>query len=140
MPFSARTKARKRALDLIFAAEARGISAVGLLDAAIAEGDGPTNDYTSTLVRGVAVEQERIDSLIRDHATDWPLERMPSVDRNVLRIAVWELLHGAVPGIDVPAEVAINEAVVLVSELSTDESPSFVNGVLAAIHKSLATV
>lgn len=130
---TARTKARKRALDLLFAAEARGLSAGDLLDQQIREGEVPNNPFTVKLVRGVVAESERIDALIAAFAKDWSLARMPAVDRNVLRLGVWELLDG-----DVAAEVAISEATALVTELSTDDSPSFVNGVLAAVAKDLA--
>ena len=130
---TARTKARKRALDLLFAAEARGLSAGDLLDQQIREGEVPNNPFTVKIVRGVVAEAERIDALIGAFAKDWTLARMPAVDRNVLRIAVWELLDG-----DVASEVAISEATALVTELSTDDSPSFVNGVLAAVAKDLA--
>jgi N utilization substance protein B len=130
---TARTKARKRALDLLFAAEARGMSAGDLLDQQIGEGQVPNNPFTVKLVRGVVAESERIDDLIAAFAKDWTLARMPAVDRNVLRIGVWELLDG-----DVAAEVAISEATALVTELSTDDSPSFVNGVLAAVAKDVA--
>jgi len=130
---TARTKARKRALDLLFAAEARGLSAGDLLDQQIREGEVPSNPFTVKLVRGVVAESERIDALISAFAKDWTLTRMPAVDRNVLRIGVWELLDG-----DVAAEVAISEATALVTELSTDDSPSFVNGVLAAVAKDVA--
>lgn len=131
---TARTKARKRALDLLFAAEARGLSAGDLLDQQIAEGHVPNNPFTVKIVRGVVTEAERIDALITAFAKDWSLTRMPAVDRNVLRIGVWELLDG-----DVASEVAISEATALVTELSTDDSPSFVNGVLAAVAKDLAS-
>jgi len=130
---TARTKARKRALDLLFAAEARGLSAGELLDQQIREGEVPNNPFTVKLVRGVVAESERIDALIAAFAKDWSLARMPAVDRNVLRLGVWELLDG-----DVASEVAISEATALVTELSTDDSPSFVNGVLAAVAKDLA--
>ncbi|MFD4326413.1 transcription antitermination factor NusB [Nocardioides sp. NPDC058538] len=130
---TARTKARKRALDLLFAAEARGLSAGDLLDQQIREGQVPNNPFTVKLVRGVVAESERIDALISAFAKDWSLARMPAVDRNVLRLGVWELLDG-----DVASEVAISEATALVTELSTDDSPSFVNGVLAAVAKDLA--
>ncbi|MEU6137210.1 transcription antitermination factor NusB [Nocardioides sp. NPDC101246] len=130
---TARTKARKRALDLLFAAEARGLSAGDLLDQQIREGEVPNNPFTVKLVRGVVAESERIDALIAAFAKDWSLARMPAVDRNVLRLGVWELIDG-----DVAAEVAISEATALVTELSTDDSPSFVNGVLAAVAKDLA--
>ena len=128
---AARTKARKRALDLLYASELRGESATEALDRAIAEGDGPTNDYTSELVRGVAGHQPRIDEVLSSYAQDWTLDRMPAVDRNVLRLGAWELLYAE----DVPDHVALSEAVELVRELSTDESPQFVNGVLGAIQR-----
>ena len=129
---AARSKARKRALDVLFAADLRGESALEALDAAIAEGDGPTNAYTETLVRGVVAEQARIDELLTEHAQGWTLDRMPGVDRNVLRLGVYELLYVD----DVPDAVAVSEAVALVQDLSTDDSPSFVNGVLGAVSKS----
>ncbi|MGH3353755.1 MAG: transcription antitermination factor NusB [Nocardioides sp.] len=131
---TARSKARKRALDLLFASEARGLSAGELLDQQIAEGQVPNNPFTVKLVRGVVAETERIDALIAEFAKDWSLARMPAVDRNVLRIGVWELIDA-----DVAAEVAISEATALVTELSTDDSPSFVNGVLSAVAKDLAS-
>jgi transcription antitermination protein NusB len=132
---SARTKARKRALDLLFAAEARGESAADLLDAQIADGE-LNNPYTATLVRGVVAEQARIDEIIAQYAEGWTLERMPAVDRNVLRVAVWEILYSE----DIPVGVAVSEAVGLVQDLSTDESPSFVNGVLGAIERDRASL
>ncbi|MFT4289280.1 transcription antitermination factor NusB [Nocardioides sp.] len=131
---TARTKARKRALDLLFAGEARGLSPVAMLDEAIAEGEGPTNPYTAVLVRGVTAEQPRIDEVLSSYSEGWSLERMPAVDRNVLRIGVWELLYAA----DVPEHVAVSEALALVRDLSTDESPQFVNGVLGAIQRDKA--
>jgi transcription antitermination protein NusB len=126
---TARSKARKRALDVLFAADLRGDSALEALDRAIADGAGPTNDYTATLVRGVVAEQERIDALLAEHAQGWTLDRMPGVDRNVLRLGVYEMLYVE----DVPDAVAVSEAVALVQDLSTDESPAFVNGVLGAV-------
>jgi len=131
---TARTKARKRALDVLFAAEARGLSPVDMLDQAIADGEGPGNAYTATLVRGVAAEQPRIDELLATYSQGWTLDRMPAVDRNVLRLGVWELLHAT----DVPEHVAISEAMQLVRELSTDDSPQFVNGILGAIQRDKA--
>ncbi len=126
---SARSKARKRALDLLYASELRRESATGALDRAIAEGEGPSNDYTSALVRGVVEHQWQIDKLLTTYAKGWSLERMPAVDRNVLRLGVWEVLYAD----DVPDAVAVSEAMNLVTELSTDDSPSFVNGVLGGI-------
>ncbi|MFW6774752.1 transcription antitermination factor NusB [Nocardioides sp. CPCC 205120] len=125
----ARTKARKRALDVLFGAEMRGEDAVEALDAAIAAGEGPGNPYTEVLVRGVHEHRAEIDGVLSARAQGWSLERMPAVDRNVLRIGVWEILHAD----DVDAAVAISEALTLVGELSTDESPGFVNGVLASV-------
>jgi len=126
---AARSKARKRALDVLFAADLRGDSALEALESAVAEGEGPTNDYTETLVRGVVAEQERIDALLAEHAQGWTLDRMPGVDRNVLRLGVYEMLYVD----DVPDAVAVSEAVALARDLSTDESPAFVNGVLGAV-------
>jgi N utilization substance protein B len=131
---SARSKARKRALDLIFAAEARGQSPVQALSEASAGGDRPTNDYTVTLVEGVAGHQERLDELITTYARGWTLQRMPAVDRNVLRLGIYEVLFVD----DVPDAVAVSEALALVRELSTDESPAFVNGLLGAVVRDKA--
>jgi N utilization substance protein B len=131
---TARSKARKRALDVLFAADLRGESAIEALDEAIADGAGPTNDYTETLVRGVVAEQERIDALLSEHATGWTLDRMPGVDRNVLRLGVYELLYVE----DVPDGVAVSEAMNLVRDLSTDDSPAFVNGLLGSIVRDKA--
>jgi N utilization substance protein B len=125
----ARTKARKRALDILFASELRSEDPVEALDRAVAEGEGPTNPYTSDLVRGVQAHRARIDELLAAYSTGWSLERMPAVDRNVLRIGLYELLWVD----DVPDPVAVTEAMALVRELSTDESPQFVNGVLGSL-------
>jgi transcription antitermination protein NusB len=132
---SARSKARKRALDLLFASELRGEDAGMALDRAIADREGPANDYTATLVRGVVAHRPEIDELLREYAQGWSLERMPAVDRNVLRMAAFEILHVD----DVPDAVAVSEALNLVRDLSTDESPSFVNGVLGALLRANAT-
>ena len=125
----ARSKARKRALDLLYASELRRENPVDALDRAVADGDAPTNDYTATLVRGVVEHQAAIDELLRGASEGWSLERMPAVDRNVLRLGVYELLYAD----DVPDGVAMTEAMNLVRDLSTDESPAFVNGVLGTI-------
>jgi N utilization substance protein B len=132
----ARRKARKRALDLLFASDLRGESASEALDRSIAEGTAPTNSYTVTLVRGVVEHQARIDEVLAQFAQDWTLARMPAVDRNVLRMGVFEMLWVD----DVPDAVAVTEAMALVRELSTDESPTFVNGVLGAIQRSKSTL
>jgi N utilization substance protein B len=126
---AARSKARKRALDVLYASEMRGESPVDALERAVAEGEGPTNDYTAVLVRGVEEHRARIDEVLASYSEGWTLDRMPAVDRNVLRLGVWELLWAD----DVPDPVAVSEALALVQELSTDESPQFVNGVLGAV-------
>jgi transcription antitermination protein NusB len=125
----ARSKARKRALDILYAADLRGEGPVEALDAAIAEGEGPTNPYTDVLVRGVVEHQARLDELLGTYAEGWALDRMPAVDRTTLRIGAYELLYAD----DVPPAVAVSEAVALVRDLSTDDSPSFVNGVLGSM-------
>ncbi|WGL50448.1 transcription antitermination factor NusB [Nocardioides sp. BP30] len=132
---SARSKARKRALDLLFAAEARGASASDLLAEQVAEGE-LNNPYTATLVEGVVARQATIDEIIGRYAQGWTLDRMPAVDRNVLRLGAWELLFAD----DVPEHVALSEAIELVRDLSTDESPTYVNGVLGAIQRDKASL
>lgn len=126
---SARTKARKRALDVLFECELRGVELGATLPQRLADGDPPVNPYTVTLVEGVHLHRARIDELLSTYSVGWPLERMPTIDRNLLRIAVFEILYAD----DVPDAVAISEAVGLASELSTDESSSFVNGLLARL-------
>ncbi|MGH3448324.1 MAG: transcription antitermination factor NusB [Nocardioidaceae bacterium] len=126
---SARTKARKRALDILFESELRGLGAGGTLADRTAGADPPLNPYTVTLVEGVTAHTADIDALISELSSGWSLARMPAVDRNILRVGVFELRHGE----GVPSAVAISEAVALAKELSTDESPAFVNGVLAKV-------
>ncbi|WP_433603502.1 transcription antitermination factor NusB [Nocardia sp. CA-135953] len=130
----ARHKARRRAVDLLFEAEARDVDAADLLtervelatqDQAVA----PVHAYTHTLVEGVADDLDRVDGTIESYLKDWELSRLPAVDRAILRIAVWELFHAN----DVPPVVAVDEAVELAKELSTDDSPGFVNGVLGQV-------
>ncbi|WP_408895494.1 transcription antitermination factor NusB [Nocardioides sp. R1-1] len=130
----ARTKARKRALDVLYAADLRGETGAEALERVTAEGEPLANPYTAVLVRGVSEHRERIDAVLEEFSTDWSLARMPAVDRNVLRIGVWEMLWAD----DVPDTVAVTEAMSLVRELSTDESPAFVNGVLGAIQRKAA--
>jgi N utilization substance protein B len=125
----ARTKARKRALDVLFEAELRGLPVLDLLAERITLGSPPVPAYAADLVRGVAVHCERIDELISKYAEGWSLDRMPAVDRNVLRIGIYELLWAP----DVPDGVAISEAVQLARDLSTDASPAFINGILARL-------
>ncbi len=133
---AARSKARKRALDILFEAELRGLPTLELLSERQSLGEVPVRPYAADLVRGVATHRERIDELISWNLVDWTLERMPAVDRNILRIGVYELLWAA----DVPDGVAISEAVALAQDLSTDNSPSFVNGVLARIKAEKPTL
>jgi transcription antitermination protein NusB len=125
----ARSKARKRALDILFEAELRGLPVLELLSERQSLGEQPVQEYAADLVRGVATHQERIDLVISDNAVGWTLARMPAVDRNTLRIGVYELVWAD----DVPDPVAISEAVALAQDLSTDSSPAFVNGLLAKI-------
>ena len=125
----ARSKARKRALDILFEAELRGAPVLDLLAERITMGSPPVAPYAADLVRGVTEHAARIDELISQYAEGWTLDRMPAVDRNVLRIGVYELLWAQ----DVPDAVAINEAVLLAQDLSTEASPAFVNGLLARI-------
>ncbi len=129
-----RHQARKRAIDVLFEAEARGLSPAEVADgrAALAESDqdvSALNPYTVSVARGVTQHAAHIDELITSHLQGWTLARLPAVDRAILRVAVWELLHAD----DVPEPVAVDEAVELAKELSTDESPGFVNGVLGQV-------
>ena len=129
---SARSKARKRALDLLFEAELRDEPVITLMEERSAlgpEGGPPVPEYAAELVRGVQAHRERINDLLASYAEGWTLDRMPAVDRNVLRIGAYELLWAD----DVPDGVAISEAVQLARDLSTDSSPSFVNGLLARL-------
>ena len=126
---AARSKARKRALDILFECEVRGLPLGQTLDERVLAGEPPVNEYTVALVRGIAEHQRRIDELVASYALGWSLERMPAVDLNALRIGVYEVLY-----VDaVPDAVAVSEAMGLVRNLSTDDSPGFVNGVLGNI-------
>lgn len=130
---SARSKARKRALDVLFEADARGTTALEVLtqtqDRRHEDGHAAMNPYVEVLVRGVASHQEQIDELLSSYSMGWSLDRMPAVDRAILRLGAFEVLWGT----DAPEAVAISEAVALAAELSTDESPSFVNGLLGRL-------
>jgi len=126
----ARSKARKRAVDLLFEAAVRKADPVTIMADRVGSPDvPPVNDYTVTLVEGVTAHQVRIDELLTEHAEGWSLARMPAVDLAVLRLGLYELLWAT----DVPDAVAIDEAVQLAKSLSTDDSPRFVNGVLGRI-------
>jgi N utilization substance protein B len=129
-----RHRARKRAVDLLFEAEARDVDpsvlAAERIELAAADDSvAPVNPYTLVLVDGVAEDLDRLDATIVDYLKDWTLDRLPAVDRAILRVAVWELFHAA----DVPPVVVVDEAVELAKSLSTDDSPAFVNGVLGRI-------
>jgi N utilization substance protein B len=126
---AARSKARKRALDVLFEAELRGEPVLEILNERAAEQSPPVPAYTMELVEGVQAHRERIDELLAAHAQGWALDRMPAVDRNILRIGAYELLWQD----QVPDAVAINEAVQLATGLSTEGSPAFVNGLLARL-------
>ena len=125
----ARSKARKRALDILFEAEIRSVPVLPLLDERASAADPPVAPYAAGLVEGVNAHRDQIDELLAAHATGWTLDRMPAVDRNILRIGAFELLWQD----GVPDAVAISEAVQLARDLSTDGSPSFVNGLLARL-------
>jgi len=133
---SARSKARKRALDVLYAAEARGVDPLVVLAERMQVPTGPDRhswtpigDYAEGLVRGFVEHRDRVDTLLAEHSRGWTVERMPAVDRAILRIAVYELLYS----IEVPPAVVVNEAVDAAKLLSTDDSPRFVNGVLGQL-------
>jgi len=125
----ARSKARKRALDVLYEAEQRRLDPLVTLQDRLEQNDPPVPEYAVTLVQGVVAKQTRIDELLSTYAQEWTLDRFPAVDLAVLRIGAYELLWCP----DVPDEVAVSEAVELASSLSTDESPAFVNGLLGRL-------
>ncbi|MEL7974944.1 transcription antitermination factor NusB [Isoptericola sp. F-RaC21] len=127
----ARTKARKRAVDILFEAEQRGLDPQVLVADRVIEPhtEAAVPQYTVDLVEGVAAHRERIDELLATYSQGWTVDRMPAVDRALLRIGTWELLYND----DVPDAVAVDEAVDLAGQLSTDDSPSFVNGLLGRL-------
>lgn len=129
-PATSRRAARKRALDVLYEADLKDRPLPEVLAAHLeADAPDPLPDFALELVRGVHRHRDEIDGLISQHARGWRLPRMPVVDRNVLRMGVFELLHSP----EIPRAVAINEAVALAKELSTDDSGRFVNGVLSRI-------
>ncbi len=135
---AARTKARTRALDILFEADQRGLNAETLLDARLldAESRVGNNPSTAELVRGVVARWADINAALTDYSQGWTLDRMPAVDRAILRLGAWEVLFND----DIPDAVAISEAVALATDLSTDESPSFVNGLLGRLSEVKATI
>jgi N utilization substance protein B len=136
---SARTKARKRALDLLYSADMRQVPVEQML---VVEAEKAASEperaaswlYAREIVDGIVDNRGEIDELIETHSHGWTLERMPAVDRAILRIGVWEIIHNDA----VPDPVAISEAVEAATVLSTDDSAGFVNGLLAAISHSKA--
>jgi N utilization substance protein B len=128
---SARGKARNRALDVLFEAEQRSVSAFDVLRGRRELTDQIVNPYTLEIVEGVVYQQPALDEFLETYSQGWTLERMPSVDRIILRIGTWELLYND----DVPDGVAVSEAVALAKTLSTDESPSFINGLLGRLQQ-----
>ncbi|MDT4893769.1 MAG: transcription antitermination protein NusB [Pseudonocardiales bacterium] len=133
---AARSKARKRAVDVLYEADLRGTDPLTTLADRISLAEPPVNDYTVELVEGLQAHRRRVDEILTDYAEGWTVQRMPDVDRAVLRLAVYELLWRA----DVPGAVVIDEAVELAKSLSTDESPRFVNGVLARVMRERPVV
>ncbi|GAA2729977.1 transcription antitermination factor NusB [Pedococcus aerophilus] len=128
---AARSKARKRAIDILFEAEQRGLNARDLLAERLAKPvtEAPLNQYTADLVEGVVSHWTDINELLSTYSQGWTIERMPSVDRAILRLGAWEILYSD----DIPDGVAISEAVELATSLSTDDSPKFVNGLLGRL-------
>ena len=130
---SARSKARKAALDLLYEADIRGTNAVETLNTrdVIEEGPDarPIREYTRELVNGVGENYRKIDELITTYAQGWDMDRLPAVDRNILRLGIYEILWSTT----IPDGVAIDEALTLAKELSTDDSAGFIHGVLGRI-------
>ncbi|NDK90987.1 transcription antitermination factor NusB [Gordonia desulfuricans] len=129
-----RHKARRRAVDLLFEAEAKQVSPADLVAERRVlvhtdESVGQIHPYTARVIDGLVADQAQIDAVVSSHLRGWTLERLPAVDRAILRLATWELFNAT----DVDPVVIVDEAVELAKELSTDESPSFVNGVLGRI-------
>lgn len=127
----ARTKARKRALDLLFEAEQRKVNLGELLRERLAAPvtEAPLSEFTADLVTGVVEHWAQVDELLATYSQGWTLDRMPAVDRAILRLGAYEVLYST----DVPEAVAISEWVALATELSTDDSPRFVNGLLGRL-------
>jgi N utilization substance protein B len=138
---SARSKARKAALDLLFEADIRGTNALETLVVRDVVEEGPDarpiRDYTRELIVGISEHYRKIDELITTYAQGWDMDRLPAVDRNILRLGIYEILWGE----QIPDAVAIDEALDLARELSTDDSAGFIHGVLgriASIKESLS--
>ena len=131
---SARSKARKRAVDALYAAELRDEMATDLLEATKEtvkgnQGQDEIFDFAMELVTGVLANQIEIDEMLSSLAQNWSLDRMPAVDRAILRLGIYEIAFSS----ETPQAAVISEALDLASELSTEDSPSFINGILAAV-------
>jgi N utilization substance protein B len=130
---SARSKARKQALDLLYETDIRGTNLVETLVARDIPAEGPDarpiREYTKELVNGVSDNRRKIDELITTYAQGWDMDRLPAVDRNILRLGIYEILWST----DVPMSVAIDEALMLAKELSSDDSSKYIHGVLGRI-------
>ncbi len=130
---SARSKARKQALDLLYETDIRGTNLVETLISRDVPDDGPDarpiRDYTKELVNGVSTNRRKIDELITTYAQGWDMDRLPAVDRNILRLGIYEILWSS----DVPTSVAIDESLTLAKELSSDDSSKYIHGVLGRI-------
>jgi N utilization substance protein B len=125
---SARRKARKRALDFLYEADIRGATALDLLAARPAE-ELSQGDYVQELLVGVSEHLVKIDELITTYAQGWDMDRMPAIDRNILRIALFEILWLS----QLDDDIAVSEAIEIATELSTDDSAKYINGVLGRI-------
>ena len=130
---SARSKARKQSLDILFEADIRGTLPLDILASRDVTEDGPDarpiREYTREIITGVAEHRRKIDELIATYAQGWDMDRLPAVDRNIMRLALYEILWS--PGLD--DAIAIDEALSLAKELSTDESAGYIHGVLGRI-------
>ena len=125
---SARTKARKRALDLLFESDLRNSKASDLLFSRPAS-ELSQEDYVVMIINGIELNLRKIDELITTYAQGWDIDRMPTVDRNIMRIALYEILWGA----DIDDQIAASQAIILAQEYSTEESAKYINGVLVRI-------
>lgn len=130
---SARSKARKQTLDLLYEADIRGTAAIDILaarvDNALDPDARPIREFTRELVSGISAQKRKIDELISTYAQGWDMDRLPTVDRNILRLAIYELLWTP----DLAEGIVINEALELAKVLSTDESATYIHGVLGKI-------
>ncbi|KUP95359.1 transcription antitermination factor NusB [Thermobifida cellulosilytica] len=131
-----RHKARLRAVEVLYEAEVRGVPVADVLERRRAQAEPPINEFTERLATRVDEHRKRIDELLETYSIGWTLERMPVVDRNILRVGAYELLWDD----DIPDGVAIAEAVAMAKELSTDESPVFVNGLLSRMMENKASL